>query len=274
MQSKHFKKLLVPFDFNTAFMHSFNIACEIAKKSDAVITLLHVVDPAYTDDYNKLFLFTERDHAVKAFIRNAEIPAWKFDVIIGPGRYGVKIVELQRANAYDLLILPDFYRTVLYKPMTGINPLDIMRKGKIPVLIVNKDLANIKTKEIVLPVINGSNQFGTLPVAIALASLLGTKINLAGLSSASPRALQRLDRELNFCEQYLKNNYPFFEIQKAYVSERSELDRLNATLLKKADLIIVSPPIRFFKLKFLLGRYFNKKLLPPENIVNEAVCNG
>lgn len=159
------KKILVPTDFSKTSITALEVAMEIAKKSGAEITLLHVVEEATPDSYHITGEWqTDEDWSDRLFtlklLEKAKAQLEK--LVLDPRFSAVKVNgELRLGNAFhgmrtiitehkvDLVVMGTQGKSKLEEMIIGTNTERVVRHSKCPVLSVHKKPAKIDFKNIV-----------------------------------------------------------------------------------------------------------------------------
>lgn len=159
------KKILVPTDFSKTSVVALEVATEIAKKSGAEITLLHVVEEATPDSYNITGEWqTEEDWSDKLFtLKLLEKSKGQLEKLVHDPRWSsVKVNgELRLGNPFhgmrtiiaeqkvDLVVMGTQGRSKMEEMLIGSNTERVVRHSKCPVLSVHKKPAKVDFKNIV-----------------------------------------------------------------------------------------------------------------------------
>ena len=159
------KKILVPTDFSKTSITALEVAMEIAKKSGAEITLLHVVEEATPESYHITGEWqTDEDWSDRLFtlklLEKAKAQLEK--LVLDPRFSAVKVNgELRLGNAFhgmrtiitehkvDLVVMGTQGKSKLEEMIIGTNTERVVRHSKCPVLSVHKKPAKIDFKNIV-----------------------------------------------------------------------------------------------------------------------------
>ncbi len=159
------KKILVPTDFSKTSITALEVAAEIASKSSAEITLLHVVEEATPDSYNITGEWrTTQDWSNRLFtlklLEKAKAQLEK--LVLDPKFSSVKVNgELRLGNAFhgmrtiitehkvDLVVMGTQGQSKLEEMIIGSNTERVVRHAKCPVLSVHKKPAKVDFKNIV-----------------------------------------------------------------------------------------------------------------------------
>ena len=149
------KKILVPTDFSKTSVSALEVATEIAKKSGAEITLLHVVEEATSDSYNITGEWqTEEDWSDRLFTLKLleKAKAQLAKLVLDPKFSAVKVNgELRLGNAFhgmrtiitehkvDLVVMGTRGQSKLEELIIGSNTERVVRHAKCPTLFLFPD---------------------------------------------------------------------------------------------------------------------------------------
>jgi nucleotide-binding universal stress UspA family protein len=158
------KKILVPTDFSKISINAVEVAVEIAKKSNAEITLLHVVEEASSSSFSVTGEWQKEDWADKLYtIKLLEKSKAQLEKLVLDPRFSdVKITgELRIGNAFhgmrtiitehkvDLVVMGTSGRSGAVDSVIGTNTERVVRHAKCPVLSINKKPSKVNFKNIV-----------------------------------------------------------------------------------------------------------------------------
>lgn len=158
------KKILVPVDFSKASVTAVELAADIAKRSGAGLTLLHVVEEAVTDSYSitgeVMPRSTEEARFTLELIKRARKQLEK--MVQDPKLSSINVEgELRMGNPYhgmrtiitehkvDLVVMGTRGHTKLEEMVIGSNTEKVVRNMRCPVLSVHNKPARYDFKNIV-----------------------------------------------------------------------------------------------------------------------------
>jgi len=159
------KKILVPTDFSKLSINALEVAVEIAKKSGAEITLLHVVEEASQGSFSiagewrtaenwsdKLFtlkLIEKAKDQLEKLVVDPRFAAVRVtgELRLGNAFHGMRTIIVE--NKVDLVVMGTRGRSKLEEMVIGSNTERVVRHAKCPVLSVHKKPAKVNFKEIV-----------------------------------------------------------------------------------------------------------------------------
>jgi nucleotide-binding universal stress UspA family protein len=159
------KKILVPTDFSKPAQIATEVACEIAKKSGAEVTLLHVVEEASGSSFNvmgqidlgsnmeeKMFnlaLIKKAKKQMEALISSPVVEGVKVkaELRVGTPFHGMRAIITEKK--VDLVVMGTAGQTKTEEMIIGTNTEKVVRHAKCPVLTVQKKPTKIDFKNIV-----------------------------------------------------------------------------------------------------------------------------
>ena len=159
------KKILVPTDFSKPAMIAAEVAADIAKKANAELTLLHVVEEAggnslnvegqVTDDSRweeRLFTMKLIEKAKKQLTKLVEDPKFegvrvKQELRIGSPYHGMNTIITEKK--VDLVVMGTAGHSELEQMIIGSNTEKIVRRSHCPVLTMHSKPASKEFKNIV-----------------------------------------------------------------------------------------------------------------------------
>ncbi|MBP4136524.1 universal stress protein [Flavobacterium geliluteum] len=152
------KRILVPTDFSKHAEDALKVAAQIAKKNDAEIVILHILElPSQMSDailggasIPETMLFMKKANetldeiASKSFLDG--IPVTEIAKIDKP-IHG--ITQISKEHNIDLIVMGSHGSSGLEELLIGSNTEKVVRNSDIPVLVIKKDIANFDPKNVV-----------------------------------------------------------------------------------------------------------------------------
>lgn len=158
------KSILVPTDFSKTSIVAVETAVEIAKKANAEVTLLHVVEEATSDSFSISGEWREKNWDDRLFTYKLleKSKAQLEKLVLDPRWSAVKVTgELRLGNPFhgmrtiiteqkvDLVVMGTRGHSKLEEMVIGTNTERVVRHAKCPVLSVQKKPAKVDFKDIV-----------------------------------------------------------------------------------------------------------------------------
>ncbi len=158
------RRILVPTDFSKASISALEVAFDIAKKANADIYVLHVVEEVRPDSYlisgewqkdnwdDRLFTFKLLEKAKKQLEKLVQEPRFSAVKLVGELRLGNPFHGMNAIIAeqkVDLVVMGTRGQTNLESMVIGTNTERIVRHSHCPILTVHKKPASTDFKNIV-----------------------------------------------------------------------------------------------------------------------------
>ncbi|UAB84812.1 universal stress protein [Zunongwangia sp. SCSIO 43204] len=265
------KKILVPTDFSIEAENALKIAAKIAKKFEAEIYLLHMldlplslIDPVQGNSQNvpEALYFMKLAHMQFSNIKEKE---YLNNIAIAEAvqfNYAFKgITEFAKNNNCDLIVMGSHGSSGFQEMFIGSNTEKVVRQSEIPVLVIKEATPDFNIEKFIFATDTEIDNKKTLLKAIEFAKLFDAELNLLFVNTpnnftTSKQAYADLDE---FLKEMNYNN-----VQKHIYNDVSvEKGILNFAEKFKADLIGISTHGRKG-----LAHFFNGSI--SEDLVNHA----
>lgn len=162
-----YQNILVPVDFSVNSVQAFDYALQLARKQEAVMHILHVIDPNL---YSGLPNVSE-ELIMKTRLKNANEELRKFvDEIPHPGveiaeslRIGKpyhQILNFSYQNKIDLIVIASHGWTGKYNFTTGSVAGRIIKLSKVPVICVKTNSSILKRDNTFISTTAADNRIG------------------------------------------------------------------------------------------------------------------
>lgn len=183
------KRILVPVDFSKEAENAARVAADIARKTKSEIYLVHMLElPVNTVDPAEMSSISSEPQIIY-FMKLAHE---KFEKFINlPFFKGLKVIEsvqFQHAfsgiisesekNKIDLIVMGSQGASGLQEMFIGSNTEKVVRKSKIPVLVIKKDNKEFDVKDMIFASDFNKESKSTFHRVIDFAELFDAKIHL------------------------------------------------------------------------------------------------
>jgi nucleotide-binding universal stress UspA family protein len=269
-------KILVPFDFSDQFNCTLVLAKEIAVKTGGKITIIHAFSNIVSSEITSKLLcpvfkytkiITQKKQQILNKLHKEEMMLLIDEVVVKLGSWNNIIIQDCIQNKFDLIIAPNFSKNVFERLFSTINVLDIIEKTKIPVISINKNFESYSLNKIVLPIRDVDNWFDKIPFTTAIAKFSNAKIFIIGLSNVnSQQLIEKLQSNINYCKSYLSKFGVEYECCEKFSDKANYEDVILLAQYKQADLIVISPPLHYYKFKSYFNNNFYNKITATTNI--------
>ncbi len=257
------KNILIPIDFSKHSKYACSLASKIAKKTNASVHLLHMVElPTGIIDMGSgnnfsipesmLYIRKVKDNLLelkkKYFI---EIPEVKHAIRFQNPFQGIK--DYCEKFNIDLIVMGSRGHTALEEIIIGSNTEKTVRSMNIPVLVTKKENTDFKFKRIVFASSFDSDENEAFSKFVAFASYFKSKVYLLKINTPQvfeSTAISKKKIEA-FTEKYTLDNYSIC----VYSDTSVEQGILNFSEEKKVDLISLATHGRSG-----LSRFFNESI--------------
>lgn len=266
------KKILVPTDFSDQAENALKVAAQLAKKFNAEIYLLHLIElPA--DMVNPVGETRSNDLPEALFFM--KMAKKKFDTLLSrPYLKGLQvqdtveinkafegIMEASKKLGCDFIVMGSHGATGFKEMFIGSNTEKVVRTSEIPVLVVKNELADFQIQNFVFATNLETTGKKTLKKVISLAESFGARLHLVYINTANEfLTTDDCDKKLmKFMEGSTFDNYEFH----VFNDDSVEQGILNFTKKLNADVMGIATHGRKG-----LSHFFNGSI--SEDLVNHA----
>ena len=153
------KKIIVPVDFSQHSEFALKAAALLAKKNDAQIYALHMLDmidgslneSANYQQEKTFFLLKLAEKKFKTFLKKDYLKDVKVTPIVKHFKVFSEVNEIAKNENADLIIMGSHGASGLKEFFVGSNTEKVIRFSEIPVLVVKNELADFNFDNIVFP---------------------------------------------------------------------------------------------------------------------------
>ena len=230
------KRILVPVDFSKEAEAAARVAARIAKKTNSEIFLVHMlelpvttIDPAEMNTISsepQIIYFMKLAH--KKFEAFKKLPFLKGIRVIETVQFQHAfsgIIEESTKNKIDLIVMGSQGASGLQEMFIGSNTEKVVRKSKIPVLVIKKNVKNFDIKSILFASDFNKESKSTFHRVIDFAKLFDAKINLLyvntihnfNTSDNIEKRIAKFMKDFDF-DNYSTNIYNDISIEKGILS--------------------------------------------------------
>jgi len=244
------KKLLVPVDFTDQSINAFRFAQDIARQSNGIIQLLHVIPlPVIHDspllpvaDLKKQLLEEMTAAVQQKFLRLVQdysVENIKISTHVVSGPINSSILEFIRDAKTDLVVMGTKGVTGLREWMIGSNTEKIVRTSPVPIVAVKKYGRGRPIKNIIFPnTLDTGNQEPLILKIKALQNFFEAILHIVWINTAITGSKQ--DTEIReklkaFAKRYMLKDYTIH----VFHSSDEESGIIEFTKQMKGDLIAI-----------------------------------
>lgn len=210
---KKMKKIIVPIDFSEYSEYALNTAAILAKKYDADILALHMLELSTVHAYGKE---TEGDHMAKAvfYLKLAEKRFDEFlnkDYLNGIGITRIvrhfkvfsELGEVAAENNADLIVMGSKGASGLNEFFIGSNTEKVVRYSDIPVLVIKNKPVNWEVKNIVFATDFSEDAIPSFLTATKILDPLEARVQLLHVNVPG-EGFKSTDEQENAVENFLQ----------------------------------------------------------------------
>lgn len=244
------KKILVPLDFSETGRLAMEHAAELAKRTKAELTIVHVMPltPYYFEIPEPIFLIGEQEEMRRTLNEKLKDTAHELTekhklvpkTILLEGRVANNIIQAARDEKSDLVIMGTHGAKGFEELFIGSNAQKVVNLAPCPVITIQSHAKKTGFRNIVLPIDRSAHSREKVTIAAELASVYDAKIHLLGL-------LEDTDEDHEYAKLQLVLDQVQAVIEKhelSFTRHTRKGSNLAETALRfgegvKADLIII-----------------------------------
>jgi len=218
------KNILVPTDFSDQATYALDMAADIARKSNAQVQLLNVVEAPHGSSFNALGEVTMPDASDNLyFVRLIESAKKKFDEMAADGKYsdikleglvevGHPFEHISRSIAeheVDLVVIGTRGSSGLEEIFVGSNTEKVVRRVDCPVLSVKSPVSTDNIKDIAFATNFRDDYSKLIGRLVKLQKIFDATIHLVSINTPSNFENDRYYKEAmkKFAEEHKLENY-------------------------------------------------------------------
>ena len=183
------KRILVPVDFSKEAENAAKVAASIARKTDSEIYLVHMLElPVTTIDPAEMNTISSEPQIIY-FMKLARQKFDKFKSL--PFLKGLRVIESvqfqhafsgiieeSKKNKIDLIVMGSQGASGLQEMFIGSNTEKVVRRSKVPVLVIKQDVDDFSIEDIVFASDFNAESKSTFQRVIDFAKLFDARIHL------------------------------------------------------------------------------------------------
>jgi len=230
------KRILVPVDFSKEAEAAARVAASIAKKTNSEIFLVHMLElPVTTIDPAEMNTISSEPQIIY-FMKLAHKKFETFKKLsFFKGLRVIETVQFQHAfsgiidestkNNIDLIVMGSQGASGLQEMFIGSNTEKVVRKSKVPVLVIKKNVKNFDIKNILFASDFNKESKSTFHRVVDFANLFEAKINLLyvntihnfNTSDNIEKRITKFMKDFDF-DNYTTNVYNDISVEKGILS--------------------------------------------------------
>ena len=203
-------RIVVPTDFSEAAAVAIDHAVDLAKRFEADLTLIHVLETgAYQGIFspNKKTEYSELEEAQNKLQEDAHKLESETGISVSQevvrGRIHDEIVRIANENDADLIVMGTHGTSGWEEFFVGSNAFKVVTQSDCPILRIQSQATDPECKNIILPLDTTAETRQKVPYAAALAKKFGSTIHMAALvSDDTPEVRYDFEKKINQIKEY------------------------------------------------------------------------
>ena len=272
------KNVIVPVDFSELSLKGLDLALVIAKKYDAEVQLVHVLQETRIEFKSEAENQSrDAEHRLKEIVKtyNNTFPDIKISSIIKQGKIHKEVAG--QAESYDdaVIVMSTHGGSGFEELFIGSNAYKIVSSTSRPVFTLRGEKVPERFRKIVLPIDVTSETREKVPFTAMLASLFGSEVHVVTVTSAEVEDInQKIELYAGQVEHYLRNSKVKCVRNSLYGSNLTDIT-LEYARSVNADLISIMSDQEKSISNLLIGNYahqmINKSDIPVLVISNRHI---
>lgn len=190
------KSILVPTDFSKEAESALKVAAQIAKKTNAKINLLHIIDlPVYQPDLvtsgtnestpEALFFMEQTNQRIKETLSQSFLEGIDIQEKVSFESVTDGIINMSEENNNDIIIMGSHGTTGFEEIFIGSNAEKVVRTSKKPVLVIKEECDIFNINDLVYATSFEESNKPCLKAAGDFAALIEAKLHLLWINTPS-----------------------------------------------------------------------------------------
>lgn len=266
------KKILVPTDFSEKAENALKVAAQLAKKFDAEIYLLHMLelpmnmvnpvgDTRRNDLPEALFFMKLAKKRFNEILSQPFLKGIKVHEIVEFHQAFDGIMETSKEHGCDFIVMGSQGASGFKEMFIGSNTEKVVRTSEIPVLVIKNEHPNFNVKNFVFATNLDNHNKKTLDKVVQFARLMDAKLHLVYINTANEFITS--EETERYLDKFLEgNDFENYEFH-IYNDDSVEQGILHFASKIKADVVGIATHGRKG-----LSHFFNGSI--SEDLVNHA----
>ena len=278
-------RIVVPSDFSESANVAIDHAVDLAKKFDAEITLIHVLE---TGAYQGIFSpskkteYSELEEAQTKLQEDAHKLESESGISIAQevvrGRIHEEIVRISDENNADLIVMGTHGSSGWEEFFVGSNAFKVVTQTACPILTIQEQAKNPECLNIILPLDTTAQTRQKVPYAAAMAKKFGSTVHMAALiSDDTPEVRHDFEIKMNQIKEYFEREEIAYT-EASLVGSNLATMTMNFAESKGGNLIVMMTEQESNLTGFLMGPFaqqiVNHSKIPVLSISPEDLTLG
>ncbi|WP_299551623.1 universal stress protein [Seonamhaeicola sp.] len=242
------KKIIVPIDFSEHSEYALKAAAELAKKNDAELLALHMLEMsdiiltgAGEEPQKVIYFLKLAEQKFEGFLEKDYLEGIKVTPIVKHFKVFSEVNEVAKKYEADLIVMGSHGVSGAKEFFVGSNTERVVRNAEIPVLVIKNDIAKVKFEIVVFACDFTEDSIESYLKASSMFSKMDSKMYLVNVNLPNDRfkSSDEIERDVvNFFTKAERNLDKMNDVH--YVADYTVEDGiLNSANKLGADLIVV-----------------------------------
>ncbi|MDT0605755.1 universal stress protein [Croceitalea rosinachiae] len=195
------KRIVVPIDFSEQSETALKLAATLAKKSNAELFVLHMLELSpgimsnteYIPQVHIVHLIKVTEDRLTKFLDKPHLKGIKITPIIKHYKVFSEVNEVATKHKVDLIVMGSNGTDGLEEIFIGSNTERVVRNSEVPVLVVKGEVGSFKAERFVFASDFKEESIPAAKKAIAFAELLGAELKLVYINTPADAFLSTED---------------------------------------------------------------------------------
>ncbi|MBW3520154.1 universal stress protein [Flavobacterium sp. NKUCC04_CG] len=181
------KKILVPTDFSPHANSALHAAAVIAKKCNAEVILLHIIElpQQATDEISVgaeipevMFFKNAAENRLAQLAHSPILEGLKVSMVLKLDRTFLGVIQVAEVNEVDLIIMGSHGASGAKEMFIGSNTEKVVRSSEVPVLVIKEQLSTFEVKDFIFASDFSEDMKAPFLKALKFNKVFGSKLHL------------------------------------------------------------------------------------------------
>lgn len=243
------KKIIVPIDFSEHSEYALRTAAKLAKKNDAELLALHMLEMSDImlsasdglQNQKAIYFFKLAEQKFQDFLNKDYLSGIKVTPIVKHFKVFSEVNDVAIKNDADLIIMGSHGTNGVMEFFVGSNTERVVRNSEIPVLVVKKNVTQINFEVVAFACDFSEDSINAYLKAVSMFNKMGSKMYLVYVNLPNDRFKSSLEIEKSVVNFFTKADGNLNRMEDVhYVSDYTVEDGvLNFSNKIGADLIAI-----------------------------------
>ncbi len=195
------KNIIVPVDFSDTSEHALKVAAQLAKKHNAKLHVLHMLElsdslinvTSSSKTNETLFMLKYAEKQFDAFLNKKYLDGVEYDAVVKQHKVYNEVDQIASELEADLIIMGSHGKSIGNNWITGSNAEKMVRNSATPVMILKEDPDEVSFKKVLYASDLSDESIPALKRALELFEILGSEVELVYVSTPEGNFLSTWD---------------------------------------------------------------------------------